>query len=77
MHHLIHNEAEGRLGKAYNIAEFTRLIVLNTTDAERVLDTYVNRNMEFHLLSNSLTTKLSEMFNEWIEAQAFTRDVLK
>jgi hypothetical protein len=78
LEHLIHNEAEGRLGKAYNMAEFPRSRVLNTTDAERVLDTY----MKFYLLSDSLATKLpdeemSEVFPGWTETQAFTRDVLQ
>jgi len=78
LEHLIHNEAEGRLGKAYNMADIPRTKVLNATDAERVLDTY----MKFYLLSDSLATKLpdeemSEVFPGWTETQAFTRDVLK
>lgn len=78
LEHLIHNEAEGRLSKAYNMVDIPRGKALNSSQAERVLDAY----MKFYLLSDSLATKLpddemSEVFPGWTETQSFTRDVLK
>jgi len=78
LEHLIHNEAEGRLSKAYNTLDLGKTKTLSNEEAQRVLDAY----MKFYLLSDALATKLpddemSEVFPGWQETQAFTRDVLK
>jgi hypothetical protein len=78
LEHLIHNEAEGRLSKAYNTLDLGKTKTLSNDEAQRVLDAY----MKFYLLSDSLATKLpddemSEVFPGWQETQTFTRDVLK
>jgi len=78
LEHLIHNEAEGRLSKAYDATGVLQTLALNRSQAERVLDSY----MKFYLLSDQIATKLpdeemSEVFPGWRETQTFTRDVLR
>jgi hypothetical protein len=78
LEHLIHNEAEGRLLKAYQAVDFSESETLNLTQAEQALDSY----MKFYLLSDVLAQKLpdsemSEVFPGWGETKAFTRDVMK
>jgi len=78
LEHLIHNEAEGRLGKTYNKEDFSRSRILNSVEAGQVLDGY----MKFYLLPDALAQKigdsdLTEVFPGWPETQKFTHDVLK
>lgn len=78
LEHLIHNEAEGRLSKAFAATDLSQVDQLNRSQAEKVLDSY----MKFYLLSDMLAQKLpdeemSEVFPGWKETQTFTRDVLK
>jgi len=78
LEHLIHNEAEGRLVKAYDYVRVDKTAKLNTTEAQRVVDAY----MKFYLLSDDLAQKLpddqmSEVFPGWGETKAFAHDVMK
>jgi len=77
LEHLIHNEAEGRLTKAYTAVSMEQQTSLNHDDAEKLLDMY----MKFYLLSD-LAQKLpdnemAEVFPGWGETQKFVREVLK
>jgi hypothetical protein len=78
LEHLIHDEAEGRLAKAYDSVRVDQTAKLNTTEAQIVVDAY----MKFYLLSDELAQKLpddqmSEVFPGWGETKAFTHDVMK
>ena len=54
LEHLIHNEAEGRLVKAYDSVHVDQTAKLNTTEVETVVDAY----MKFDLLSDELAQEL-------------------
>ena len=76
LEHLIHDESQGRLTKAYDLKKLSANTELNRAQADSVLDEY----MKYHLLSDDMASKVSEkemkeIFPGWAETQQFVRDI--
>jgi hypothetical protein len=76
LEHLIHDESQGRLTKAYELKKISANTEITRAQADSVLDEY----MKYHLLSDDMASKVSEkemkeIFPGWAETQQFVRDI--
>ena len=76
LEHLIHDESQSRLTKAYELRKIPADTELTRAQADTVLDEY----MKHHLLSDDMASKvterdMTEIFPGWAETQQFVRDI--
>jgi len=76
LEHLIHDENKDRLVKAYGSKQIDSSTELSRAQADSILDEY----MKFHLLSDDVSSRVSEdemssIFPGWGETQQFVRDI--
>lgn len=76
LEHLIHDESQSRLSKAYDLKKISANTEITRAQADSVLDEY----MKYHLLSDDMASKVSEkdmkeIFPGWAETQQFVRDI--
>ena len=76
LEHLIHDESQSRLTKAYELTKIPADTELTRAQADTVLDVY----MKHHLLSEDLASKVADtdmkdIFPGWAETQQFVRDI--
>jgi len=76
LEHLIHDESQSRLTKAYKSKKISVEIDITRAQADSVLDEY----MKHHLLSDDMASKVTErdmkdIFPGWAETQQFVRDI--
>jgi len=76
LEHLIHDESQSRLTKAYEVKRTSTDAEISRSQADAILDAY----MRYHLLSDDMASKVSdtemkEIFPGWAETQQFVRDI--
>jgi len=76
LEHLIHDEGQNRLTKAYELKTISTDTELTRAQADTVLDEY----MKYHLLSDDMASKVTdndmrEIFPGWGETQEFVREI--
>jgi hypothetical protein len=82
LEHLIHKEAVGKLGEAYNIFEILPSSTVSEEEANELLDTYMMAFILGESLTNltlneaeALTSEMHELFLAWHETQEFVRRI--
>lgn len=74
--HLIHDEAQDRLTKAYSGSKISQTDDLEERRSETVLDAYLKRYLVPEAFADSITeTELREIYPGWTETSAFAREV--
>merc|ERR1719387_1760329 len=78
--HLVHNEAIGRLGKAFKVHNFLPTSFMSVSEAEEVLDTYMTSYILGEDLSNltlqdveETKAEMHEVYMHWNETKDFVR----